>query len=529
MPGNFLAARYGEINLLLLISYVIWQGLKKISLQMLPSSQLLKLNHIILFFVVVAPFLTTFLPARTFNLPSIQLGAELSAARQFTGLMTQQIMPKLIPALNSSKIDPIFLSLLFAFWAIGVLVSLGRFAYGIKKVRRLVRNSQALRGVGTVKILVQEQTPIPFSFYFFQTAYVVLPYSILGNSEQVKLIVLHELQHHRQGDTVWIYFMQAMKCLLFWNPVIYLWENQLSVLQEFACDENLIGHKNISPQAYCRCLIQVAEQSLETHRLWVATTGMALGTSGKTLKRRIDIMFNFHSLHPRKTTALVTGALSLLLLGTVAYTSQNISEPRAITLKEGESLAASLSTNSPHGGNFPVVVNQAVVDQLNRLIGTSEGRTFIKDSLARMQNYRPAIEKKLAAYNLPIELLAIPMVESGYQNMTRGIGAGIWMFIESTARHYNLKVNDTIDERLSVELETDAAVRYLSANFLRFQDWPLATLSYNSGERQVQKMMDRTGSRDAWKLIGAGLEGDKNYLAIVMATMLILKNPSLLT
>jgi hypothetical protein len=70
--------------------------------------------------------------------------------------------------------------------------------------------------------------------------------------------------------------------------------------------------------------------------------------------------------------------------------------------------------------------------------------------------------------------------------------------------------------------------QHLSANELRFQDWQLAILAYNAGERQVQKGIDATGSRDAWKLIAAGYDGDQNYLAQVMATIIIEKNPSIL-
>ena len=131
---------------------------------------------------------------------------------------------------------------------------------------------------------------------------------------------------------------------------------------------------------------------------------------------------------------------------------------------------------------------------------------------------------------MPDELMAVPIIESGYKNDTQTTGAqaaGLWMFIPKP--HAITAFESTIpqDDRLNVDLETDAAMRYLNANFLRFQDWQLALLAYNMGESQVQKAIDAVGSRDAWKLIQAGYEGDKNYLASFMASVLILKNPSL--
>jgi hypothetical protein len=48
------------------------------------------------------------------------------------------------------------------------------------------------------------------------------------------------------------------------------------------------------------------------------------------------------------------------------------------------------------------------------------------------------------------------------------------------------------------------------------------------GENTVQRGIESTGSKDAWKLIQAGIEGDKDYLAKVTAAVLIMKNPDTL-
>ncbi|MGZ3818802.1 MAG: transglycosylase SLT domain-containing protein, partial [Bdellovibrio sp.] len=105
-------------------------------------------------------------------------------------------------------------------------------------------------------------------------------------------------------------------------------------------------------------------------------------------------------------------------------------------------------------------------------------------------------------------------------------GAGLWMFIESTARNYGLRVDSVVDERLNPEILTDAAMRYISANYSRFKDYQLAMMGYNIGENKVQEGINKLGSRDAWYLTRNGYEGDK-YLARVMAAVLIMKNPDL--
>jgi hypothetical protein len=179
--------------------------------------------------------------------------------------------------------------------------------------------------------------------------------------------------------------------------------------------------------------------------------------------------------------------------------------------------------------DFPVVLNQEVLEQLNRFLGTEQGREYVQASKKRMESYRLLLNTKFEQYQAPLELLGVGFAESGYENLpqARDKSAGVWMFIESTARHFGMRVDEQVDERLDVEKETDAAMRYLMANRVRFGDWQLAILAYNMGENSLQRAIDQVGSHKAWDLIRAGYEGDRAYLAKVMAAILILANPEI--
>jgi len=211
-----------------------------------------------------------------------------------------------------------------------------------------------------------------------------------------------------------------------------------------------------------------------------------------------------------------------------AYASQAVVRDSRITLRQAEDMADSVSRDT----DFPIVVNERVVEQLNRYLSTPDGREFIRASLERMQAMRPMLERKAKDYGAPLELLAVPIVESGYRNLSergnRVRSAGIWQFIPQTARNYGMRVDDTIDERLNVDKQTSGAFRYLGSSKLRFEDWLLALIAYNWGENNVQDAIEETGSRDAFVLSEKANKGDPNYLAKVMAAVLILKNPALL-
>ena len=236
----------------------------------------------------------------------------------------------------------------------------------------------------------------------------------------------------------------------------------------------------------------------------------------------------------RKISVSVGICLALLMSG-VAYASKGLVQDRRVSMAQAKAMAAraQASAQLSAGGStgMPVVVNDLVLKQLNRYIGTPEGREFMRSALARMENHKSMVGDHLEKYGVPAEILALPIVESGYQNLAQGAGsptnksAGLWQFIPQTARNYGLRVDTQKDERLDTLMLTDAAMRYLQANNLRFKDWHLSLMAYNMGENAVQKAMTDLDTRDAWTLIRNGREGDKDYLAKFVAAVLIMRNP----
>jgi len=221
------------------------------------------------------------------------------------------------------------------------------------------------------------------------------------------------------------------------------------------------------------------------------------------------------------------------LMGSLAFASKSAIRDRRITMAQARQMAAGEggAFNSASGASdsaFPLLVNAAVLDALNRYLGTPDGRRMIQHGLNRMPQYQELIDDYINEYGLPEELMAVPLAESAFQNAPPNkapfFSAGLWQFVPGTARAYGLVVGNGVDERIDVDKETDAAMRYLDALYLRFQDWGLAIAGYNAGEHKVQQAIDQTGIRDPWKLEQMGKLND--YLADVVAAALILKNPS---
>ncbi len=182
--------------------------------------------------------------------------------------------------------------------------------------------------------------------------------------------------------------------------------------------------------------------------------------------------------------------------------------------------------------NFPVELNQSVLFQLNRYLVNKTKKDFMRKLLEKKKQYDEIFGEYIKKYNVPSEILAVALVESGFENhkvknkSTRP--AGIWQFVPMTAKSYGLKVNAKNDEREDVSKSSEAAIQLLNDLNQRFGDWRLAIIAYNTGAERLSKAIKKTGSRDAWELSKLKFKGDPNYLAKVMAGVILLKNPEIL-
>ncbi|NHC60458.1 transglycosylase SLT domain-containing protein [Paenalcaligenes suwonensis] len=147
----------------------------------------------------------------------------------------------------------------------------------------------------------------------------------------------------------------------------------------------------------------------------------------------------------------------------------------------------------------------------------------------RASKYLFHIVDEIEARGLPTELALLPFVESAYNPdaYSRAHASGLWQFIPSTGKYYNLEQNWWLDERRDPIASTDAALNYLSYLYDFQGDWYLALASYNWGEGSVKRAIARNESQN---LPGDYLsltmpEETRNYLPKLQALKNIITDP----
>jgi membrane-bound lytic murein transglycosylase D len=408
--------------------------------------------------------------------------------------------------------------------AVGLLITLVPLLAEVRAIFRSIRRAHVIRNIGGIRILVSDEEQVPFAAWLPGRSIIVLPTALLLRPADVRLALRHEGQHHRQGDTRIVYATLLGRALFGVNPAVHWLTRQLLELQEFACDEALARQPGYCRHTYCGCLLRVAEGVLGSRQF--ALRSFMARRHSFVLGQRIEAALRRPARLLRTPTAACFGVIAVSLLTALSAVIAVPVHDRRLSRTDAEHLVAA----TPGAAAWGLTVNDAVLKQLNLLLGTPDGRAFIGSSIERMHDYEPGLLTELKDNGLPPQLLMVPLVESGYQNLParRGPGAGLWMFVGPTARYYGLQVSANRDERLDVAAETRAAMQMFSDLWRQFGNWPLVLMAYNSGISRVDTGMNAAHTRDAWTLYRAGYGNDPDYLARTTAVMLILGHRRLL-
>jgi membrane-bound lytic murein transglycosylase D len=177
--------------------------------------------------------------------------------------------------------------------------------------------------------------------------------------------------------------------------------------------------------------------------------------------------------------------------------------------------------------NFSFTLNPLIQQYINYYQGP-RGRATMENGLRRSGQYMKLARKIFMEEGVPIDVTWLGQVESAWKPkaVSWAAASGLWQFIPSTGRMYQLRQNAYIDERNSFEQATRASARHLKDLSRRYNgNWELAMAAYNTGAGNIDRAIARAGTANFWMIYPYIAQETRNYVPNILAVILIAKNP----
>ncbi|MBO4332233.1 MAG: lytic transglycosylase domain-containing protein [Paludibacteraceae bacterium] len=221
--------------------------------------------------------------------------------------------------------------------------------------------------------------------------------------------------------------------------------------------------------------------------------------------------------------ALIIGLTAILPLTACAK-----EEPKAPNVQQVENklLLPEIPTEAEWCGEKLAINNEYYRERLDReLMNFTYSHSSTLQLLKRANRYFPLLERVLKEEGMPDDLKYLAAIESSLnpRSYSPAKAAGMWQMVPSAAKEFGLQVDEHVDERYNIELETRAACKYLRHAYELLGTWNLAAASYNTGIGRVVKQKKVQLADNFYEM--NLMEETNRYVFRLLAVKLLFKNP----
>lgn len=223
-------------------------------------------------------------------IPLIEIPSGAGTASPFTGLAinnSNSIIP--ISTDSTPSYNPVFL-----LYTCGLIMSSGILGYRLITLLKLARTSSGNYQGFRLIIMNKRSTSS-----FFNLLFVPRNFDLADDSSQT--ILQHEGIHRDQLHSVDLIFFNLLKCLFWFNPVIYLFEKAIKLQHEFIADHEV--SENIGKTSYQGTLIR--------HGLRQSGFQMGHAFAVSSIEKRLKMIDNINPTTMKKLRLF--GSLPLML------------------------------------------------------------------------------------------------------------------------------------------------------------------------------------------------------------------------
>lgn len=240
-------------------------------------------------------------------------------------------------------------------WLWGVLISILyvlQFRIRLmRKIRKSIRfTNPALKGLvdeyksklnikAGIDVIVQSHLTSPCILASLKPK-LIFPASSLSELDdlQIELAVKHELMHYKRRDHIVCLLMIILRCVYWFNPVVWLAQKQIQSDMETACDHSVINGLGINDKLqYASAILGIAGRKNQM------VLGMALDNNKRIAERRI------RGMAAKSKTGIGMRLVSLvvvLLIGFTCFTTACQPNPeKPAVVNKNDSIVSKIESN----------------------------------------------------------------------------------------------------------------------------------------------------------------------------------------
>jgi hypothetical protein len=250
------------------------------------------------------------------NIPFLSIKTETEIPFQILRIKASETnsINQNLPTLNNYNWKTILVTLSIIMTILFVI----RFIKNLTSLYKRIKVNQSIIYKNS-KIILLDDVVIPYSFF----NHIFINKKEFQSNTIQEEILSHELVHVHQKHSLDIIFIELLKALFWFNPIIYAYKKAIQLNHEFLADEHVINkHKNIS-----------FYQTLLLENQAITTSNLASNLNYLTTKKRIIMMTKITSeknIFLRKTLVLPVLLLSFTISCVKDNNSSKVKESRKL-------------------------------------------------------------------------------------------------------------------------------------------------------------------------------------------------------
>lgn len=252
------------------------------------------------------------------NIPFLNIKTETEIPFQILRIKVSETnsINQNLPTLNNYNWKTILVTLSIIMTILFII----RFIKNLNSLHNRIKVNQSILYKNT-KIILLDDVVIPYSFF----NHIFINKKEFQSNKIQEEILSHELVHVHQKHSLDIIFIELLKALFWFNPIIYAYKKAIQLNHEFLADEHVINkHKNIS-----------FYQTLLLENKAITTSNLASNLNYLTTKKRIIMMTKITSeknIFLRKTLVLPVLLLSFTISCVKDNNSSKVKESRKLEI-----------------------------------------------------------------------------------------------------------------------------------------------------------------------------------------------------